>query len=101
MRTATASGLNRMSATPTRIVCDVTVLGPPSLGTVGALARLALDAKRLGLDLGIVHAPRELRELIAFAGLDAVLSVEVGGQPEQPEQALGVEEERQLADGAA
>jgi len=101
MRTAPARGLNGMSATPTRIVCDVTELGPPGLGTVGALARLALEAKRLGLDLRIADAPRELRELIAFAGLDGVLSVEVGGQPEQREQALGVEEERQLADGAA
>jgi len=92
-----------MSATAgPAIVCDVTELGPPDLGTVGALARLALEARRLGLELRIARAPSDLRELIAFAGLGALLSaVEMGAQPEQREQPHGVEEERQLADGAA
>jgi STAS domain len=91
-----------MSARGPTIVCDVTELGPPDLGTVAALARLALEGRRVGLELRIARAPCELRELIAFAGLDAVLlAVEVGGQPEQREQPRGVEEERQFADGAA
>ena len=91
-----------MSATvrPT-ILCDVAALGPPDLGTVGALAHLALEARRLGLELRLVGVDGALRELIAFAGLEAVLlGVEVEGQPEEGEQPLGVEEERQLADGA-
>ena len=92
-----------MSATtrPT-ILCDVAALGRPDLGTVGALARLALEARELGFELRLVGAAGELRELIDFAGLEQVLlGVEPGRQAEQREQPLGVEEERQLADGAA
>jgi hypothetical protein len=84
------------------ILCEVTGFGSPDLGTVGALARLSLEARRLGFELRVAGAPRGLRELIAFAGLDELLSaVEMGGQSEQREQALGVQEERQLTDGAA
>ncbi len=84
------------------IVCDVAALTANDVGVVGALARLALEARRIGLDLRLARVPPELAELIAFAGLDAVLlGVEAGRQPEQREEALGVEEERQLDGGPA
>jgi hypothetical protein len=87
-----------MPATPTgTIVCDVGALAPDVL-TVGALARLQLTARRLGLEIRLSHASTELRQLVAFVGLEEVLGVEAGRQPEQREERLGVEEERELDD---
>ena len=71
------------------------------IATVDALARLALAAKRIGLELRLADAPPALLELVAFAGLAEALGVEPGRQPEQREQPLGVEEERHLGDPAA
>ena len=45
--------------------------------------------------------PRELQELLGLCGLGGVLGVEVGRQPEQREERVGVEEERQLDDPPA
>jgi len=70
------------------------------LSTVDALARLQLAAQRLGLELRVLHAPDELRELVDLAGLAEVLGVEPRGQAEEREQRLGVEEERELGDPA-
>lgn len=73
-------------------------MGPPHLGTVDALARLALAARRRGFELRLRRASRELRELVDLAGLAGVLPVEAGGEPEEREQALGVEEEGEVGD---
>lgn len=70
------------------------------IGTVNLLARLHLAAKRRGGTLRVRHASDGLLELIDFVGLSDVLCVELQRQPEQREQALGVEEERQLDDPA-
>ena len=70
------------------------------MAAVDALAQLALQARRLGLELRLVEAPGGLRELIVFAGLAEALGVEARRQPEQWEEALGVEEEGQLGDAA-
>jgi ABC-type transporter Mla MlaB component len=78
--------------------CDVGGLSAPDLGTVAALARLQLEARRLGLELRLQRVPRELRELIVFVGLEEVLRLEPGRHPEQREERLGVEEEGQLRD---
>jgi hypothetical protein len=64
------------------------------LRTVDALARLRLAGKRLGFDVRLTPT-EELLELIELAGL-----VEVLWQPEEREQPLGVEKERQLGDSA-
>ena len=58
------------------------------LRTVDLLARF-----RLRTGARVVRAPRELWELIELCGLSEAL-----GQPEQREELLGVEEERQLDD---
>jgi hypothetical protein len=81
------------------IVCDVGTVFPDA-EAVDALARLQLNAQRLGLELRLRHASAALRELIAFAGLDEVLRVEAQGQAEEREERLGVEEERELDDPA-
>jgi hypothetical protein len=81
------------------IVCDVGAVAPEA-SAVDALARLQLNAQRLGLELRLLHASNELQELIAFAGLDQVLRVEAEGQTEEREERRGVEEERELDDPA-
>ena len=83
---------------PTRIVCDVGRC--PDAVTVDALARLQLGGAGARLELRLLDASAELIALIAFVGLDGVLRVEAGGQPEEREQRLGVEEERELDDPA-
>ena len=87
------------------IVCDVAV-APVDVGTVDALARLALAARRRGHPLLLRNASAELCELVALVGLTPVLPcptasrVESGRQPEQREVPGGVEEEGDPADGA-
>ena len=71
------------------------------LGTVDALARLRLAARRSGLELRLMHVPDELRELIVFLGLEDALGLEPRGQAEEREERLGVEEERELDDPPA
>jgi hypothetical protein len=65
------------------------------LGTVDALARIRLAGMRLGFEMRVVPT-RDLLELIELCGL-----VEVLRQPEEREEPLGVEEERELGDPAA
>ena len=55
------------------VVCDVGPLTQPDAVTVDALARLQLIARRLGSEIRLRHACGELRELIAFIGLDDVV----------------------------
>ena len=78
----------------------MSALDPDAL-TIDALARLQLSSRRVGLEIRLRHASNELRELLAFVGLDEVLRLEAGGQPEEREQRLGVEEECELGDPAA
>jgi anti-anti-sigma regulatory factor len=84
----------------TAIVCDVGSLTDADAVTIDALARLQLAVRRQGLEIRLRNALPELRELITLIGLDDVLRVEPGGQPEEREQPLGVEEEGELADPA-
>ena len=70
------------------------------VGTVNLLARMHLAAKRRGAMLRVRHASDGLLELIDFIGLSDVLCVELQRQSEQREEALGVEEERELDDPA-
>jgi hypothetical protein len=72
------------------------------LGLIDVLARAHVAARRAGcVVLGVYGAPAGLAELVAFAGLDGVLRVEMGRQPVQREEGVGVEEEGALDDPAA
>jgi ABC-type transporter Mla MlaB component len=53
--------------------CDVTGVDPDVV-TVDALARLQLAAKRIGCQVRLCNASADLRELIAFMGLEDVLA---------------------------
>ena len=72
-----------------------------TVATVGALARLQLEARRAGLELQIRGATGELRALIAFVGLEDVLSIESKRQPEEREERGRVEEEGELGNPTA
>ena len=70
---------------------------PPDIGAVDDVARLALLAKRMGGGLVLSDVSADLRELVELTGL----IVEMQGEPERREQALGVqqvEEERHAGD---
>lgn len=80
------------------LVCDVAGLTHPDAGTIEALARLQLTARRLGRRVRLRDPSRELRELLDLFGLADVLRVEPGRQPEEREQPLGVEERVEMGD---
>ena len=65
------------------------------LGTIDALARLRLAGKRLGFEVRLTPT-EELLEQLELVGL-----VDVLWQPEEREEALRVEEERELRDASA
>jgi hypothetical protein len=72
----------------------------PGLEIVDALARLQLAARREGYRIEVTRAPAELVELVELAGLCEALGVEPRRQPEEREERVGVEEERELDDAA-
>ena len=80
--------------------CQVGALDADA-ATIDLLARLHLSARRLGIDVRLLDASPELRELVAFAGLNGVLRLEPGREAEEREEPLGIEEEGQLDDPAA
>jgi ABC-type transporter Mla MlaB component len=88
------------------VVCDVGALVDPDIGTVDALARLALTARRLGRRVRLRDPSARLQELVGLVGLcgagrdDAALPLEPEGQPEQREQASGVEKRVEGGDPA-
>jgi anti-anti-sigma regulatory factor len=82
------------------IPCDVNALDA-DLSTVDALARLQLLARRAGREVRLQNASPELWALLSLVGLDEVLCVEPGGETEQREERVGLEEEREFSDPAA
>ena len=89
------------------ILCDVGAVVDPDVAAVEALARLRVATRRLGRRMHVQNASLDFESLLAFMGLGDVLPVredlrlEVGRKPEEREERLGVEEERELADPAA
>jgi ABC-type transporter Mla MlaB component len=88
------------------VICDVGALVNPDVVTVDALAHLQLTALRCGRGISLRNTCLQLRELLALTGLADVLLaksvslVEVCGQAEEGEQALGVEKEADPGDPA-
>jgi len=89
------------------VSCDVDALADPDAVTIDALARLQLTALRLGYRVELQRARGPLVELLVLSGLSGVLrcagsasGVEVRGEPEHREQALGVQEEADPDDPA-
>jgi anti-anti-sigma regulatory factor len=88
------------------IVVDVSSVTEPDCRTIDALAHIQLGARRLGHRIRLMGASDEMLRLIVLAGLDDVLApgpsgVEPVGQPEEREEAGGVEEEVDSGDHSA
>jgi hypothetical protein len=75
------------------LVCDVAGLAA-DLAAVETVARLRLLARRLGCTPRFQGVSRELEALLGLCGLtaDGLLPLDAGGEPEEGEQALGIEE---------
>jgi len=67
---------------------------------IDRIARLQLEARKLGLELHLVHVSPALCELVEFCGLTGALRVEVQRQTEEGEEARGVQEEGDVGDPA-
>jgi anti-anti-sigma regulatory factor len=80
------------------VECDLGHVRGADLGTVGALARAAVNTRRSGARLRVVNVPPELQDLIALAGLTGVLLGRDRRQAKQGEQPLRVEERREPDD---
>jgi ABC-type transporter Mla MlaB component len=80
------------------VVCDVGRIAQPDAGTVDALARLGLAARRAGCELRLRRASPALCELLDLCGLAGALGVEPRRQPEEREQPLRVEERVEMGD---
>jgi ABC-type transporter Mla MlaB component len=89
------------------LICDVGAVAEPDVVTIDALARLQLTARRVGRQIGLSHASRELQELLDFVGLSGVVPLNAGSriearrQTEEREIRGGVQEERDPADPTA
>jgi len=81
------------------LVCDVGAVASMDAGTVDAIARVALGARRLGSPIRLRDASAELRGLLDLMGLADVVPCEGGSalearrEPEEREELRGVEEE--------
>ncbi|MEV4200061.1 STAS domain-containing protein [Micromonospora globbae] len=82
---------------PGVVACEVGAVDRPDVVTVEALARLRLTARRHGWRLVVRDAGPGLLRLVELLGLTDALG-QSGRQPEQREQALGVEEVGDLGD---
>jgi ABC-type transporter Mla MlaB component len=69
-------------ADPEVLEVDVRAMTRCDIGTVDALAQLALVARREGRAIRLVNAPPELVELVALSGLTRVLPA----SPRRPER---------------
>ena len=80
------------------LVIDVSEVVDPDVSTVGAMARLQLNARRCGCEARFCNVSNELRELVVLLGLTNVLGVESCGEPKEREEVLRVEEETDPGD---
>ena len=86
------------------ILFEIGHITHPDLGTVDTLARLQLEAGRLGSSICLHHASPTLRALLDLVGLGGVLPSWAGsalgleGQAEERKQPVGVEEEVEPSD---
>jgi hypothetical protein len=85
------------------ICCDAAAAVHPDVGTIEALARLALTARRLGRPFALAGASPDLLGLLALTGLErlARLGVEIERQSEEGEETLGIEKKGDPGDPTA
>jgi anti-anti-sigma regulatory factor len=82
------------------IVLDCSCWPACDASDIARLAALQVALRRRGCELRLRNAPPQLIELIAFFGLLDVLRVESGGETEEREKPVRLEEERESGDAA-
>jgi hypothetical protein len=100
MRFALRGGLVGMADERSRAVASDVRGVPATLASVDRLARLQLDARRSGIERRLRNVSPELDELVCLCGLRRALRLDAGGQAEQREEGVDLEEERQVDDPA-
>lgn len=75
------------------LTCDVAAIGRPDAGTVDALARVALTARRLGRSVMLRDPCPRLQALLVLTGLDTTLPYALTPPPAGPERPVGIVEE--------
>jgi hypothetical protein len=89
------------------VVCDVAALDAPDAATIDALCLLLLSVRRVGARSWVRGIGRELGDLLCLFGLCEArpcADVSAGqpvGEPEEGEEALGIQEERDAFDPPA
>lgn len=63
------------------VILDCSPLERVDLGAIDWITRRTLEARRHGLECRLLHARRDLLQLIAFAGLGGVLMAAAGFPP--------------------
>jgi len=71
----------RVGADSGVVVCDLSTLDKPDLGTIDSLARLQLCAGRGGCTVRLRGVSPELRELLTLVGLDEIVGSDDGSDP--------------------
>lgn len=66
------------------LTCDVAAVGRPDAGTVDALARVALTARRLGRSVLLRDPCPRLQSLLVLTGLDATFPFALTPPPGDP-----------------
>src|SRR3970040_1781653 len=101
----TPDGKRGANQGPHRVsIVEIGHVPSPDLGTIETLARLQLEARRIGTSILLDRASPTLRALLALVGLGEVLPCcpdsELGleRQAEEREQPIGVEEEVEPSD---
>ena len=82
----------------TAVILDCSCLPGLDAAEIDVLARLQLALARHGCCLTLSRPTGSLCELLRFCGLADVLALELERQPEEREELLRVEEERQFGD---
>jgi STAS domain-containing protein len=90
-----------MSMATETVILDCARIQDANIHTIGRLARRRLEVRRGGCELRLVNPTTALLDLIALAGLEHVLGVEVQRQPKEGKKPGGIQEERELADPSA
>lgn len=86
------------------IIVEIGHVTSPDLDTIETLARLQLQASRIGSSIRLNHASPTLRALLAVVGLGEVLpccpdsDLGLERQAEEREQPVGIEEEVEPCD---
>ena len=99
MSSAVRIGLDRVASGRIVLTYDVSAITGADEAFLDRLARLLLEARRIGVSIELRNACRELVDLLTLVGLAGELTLESGGETEEREE-IRVHEEIDSGDRA-